>query len=68
MAAANKVAVVVEKRIIGTMRANNGEEEAAVGWNDLQKVKRVVYREAGKSIFSTRLSPTCTPANANTEL
>jgi len=67
VAAANKVAVVVEKRIIGTMRADNGEEEA-VGWNDLQEVKRVVYREAGKSIFSTRLAPTCTPANANTEL
>jgi hypothetical protein len=53
VAAANKVAVVVEKRIIGTMRANNGEGEA-VGWNDLQKVKRVTCREAGKSIFSTQ--------------
>ena len=66
VAAANKLAVVIEKRIIGTMK-DNGEKEA-VGWNDLQKVKRVVYQEAGKSIFSTRLSPTCTPANANTEL
>jgi hypothetical protein len=52
VAAANKVAVVVEKRIIGTMRANDGEGEA-VGWNDLQEVKRAMCREAGKSIFST---------------
>ena len=66
VAVANRLAVVVEKRIIGTMR-DNGEKEA-VGWNDLQKVKRVVCREAAKSIFSIRLPPTCRTANANTEL
>ena len=56
VAVAKMPAVVVEKRITGTMGYNNGEDEDA-NWDDLQKVKRVVCREAVKSIFPTRLSP-----------
>ena len=67
VAVAKRLAVVVEKRIIGTMRYNGEEEE--VGWDDLLKVKRVLCREAAKSIFSTRLClKYCRHANANTEL
>ena len=55
VAVAKRLAVVVEKRIIGKMRYNGEEEE--VGWDDLLKVKRVLCREAAKSIFSTWLCP-----------
>jgi hypothetical protein len=55
VAVAKRPAVVVEKRITGTVRYNTGEDEDA-DWDDLQKVKRVVCREAAKSIFSKRLS------------
>jgi hypothetical protein len=68
VAVAKRPAVVVEKRITGTVRYNTGEDEDA-DWDDLQKVKRVVCREAAKSIFSKRLSSKKDrPANANTEL
>ena len=50
---AKRLAVVVEKRIINTMRYNREEEEG--GRDDLQKVKRVLCRDAEESKFSTRL-------------
>lgn len=53
VAVAKRLAVVVEKRIIDTMRYNGEEEEG--GRDDLVKVKRVLCRDAEESKFSTRL-------------
>ena len=53
VAVAKRLAVVVEKRIIGTMRYNGEEEEG--GRDDLVKVKRVLCQDAEESEFSTRL-------------